>query len=139
MGKKSATYPLQMIPLYFVAPKHSLQFNLKTMSQYEKVLGQLINKNKSCFTMAPGCPRRKRLNFYTNMVTKVINIIIGWYLKFLSFGGRVILIRHVLRALNIHTLVVFHPPKGTISMIKRYICRFFWSGLEEGGKHHWIS
>ncbi|KAG5620549.1 hypothetical protein H5410_005767 [Solanum commersonii] len=59
------------------------------------------------------------------MINNVINIIKGWNLKFLSTGGRDTLIRHVLEALNIHTLVVVHPPKGTIKIIEKSISRFF--------------
>ncbi|XP_070020191.1 uncharacterized protein [Nicotiana sylvestris] len=99
----------------------------KTLAQYEKVSGQLINKSKCCFTMSPGTAQRT--------TTRVINRIRGWRLKFLSFGGRATLIRHVLLALNIHTLAVVHPPKGTIYMIEKYINSFFWSRTEEGGNN----
>lgn len=73
------------------------------------------------------------------MVTKVINKIKGWHLKILSTGGRVVLNRHVLSALNIHTQATVHPLKGTIDMIEKYIARFFWTSNEVGGKHHWVS
>ncbi|OIT37319.1 putative ribonuclease h protein [Nicotiana attenuata] len=89
-----------------------------------------------------GCPLhsgRKKLSFYSDMVTKVVNRIRGWHLKFLSFGGRATLIRHVLRASNIHTLAAVDSPKGTIDTIEKYITRFFWSGTNEVGKHHWVS
>lgn len=120
--------------------KYSLQLTLKTLTQYEKVSGQLINKSKSCFSMSPRTaqssitgvcnsrhdhfpmkylgfplhPGRKKLTFYFDVVSKVINNIRGWHLKFLSFGGRATLIRHALLALNIHRLAAIHPPKALL-------------------------
>ncbi|XP_019233534.1 PREDICTED: uncharacterized protein LOC109214100 [Nicotiana attenuata] len=88
------------------------------------------------------------------MVSKVINRIKGWHLKLLSSGGRAILIRHVLLALNVHTLAAVHPTKGTIATIERYLARrakgtiatierylarFFWSGQETSDGYHWSA
>ncbi|XP_059292579.1 uncharacterized protein LOC132046049 [Lycium ferocissimum] len=148
--------------------KATLQTILKTLANYERVLGKLINKNKCSFTMAPnitlsiirrvgnflnmryehfpikylGCPiytGRKTLDIFPEMINKVINKIKGWQLKFLSSGGRATLIRHVLLALNVHTLAAVHPPKGIFELIETYLTRFYWTGNEEGGTYHWIS
>ncbi|KAG5615505.1 hypothetical protein H5410_015329, partial [Solanum commersonii] len=129
--------------------KASLKLILKTSKSYENVSGQLINKNKSSYSLAPkapqmtirrigrmldmrfenlpmkylGCPLyfgRKIVDIFSNMINKVINRIKGWQLKFLSIGGRATLIRHVLLDFNIHTLVVVHPPKGTIESIEKW-------------------
>lgn len=42
-------------------------------------------------------------------------------------------------ALNVHTLANVQPPKGTISQLESYLAKFFWSGNEVGGKHHWVA
>lgn len=39
--------------IFCTSIKYSLQLTLKTLIQYEKVFGQLINKSKSRFTMSP--------------------------------------------------------------------------------------
>uniref|UniRef100_M1A3F0 Uncharacterized protein n=1 Tax=Solanum tuberosum TaxID=4113 RepID=M1A3F0_SOLTU len=36
-------------------------------------------------------------------------------------------------------LLALQPPKGTFDNIERYHTRFFWSGKEEGDKHHWMA
>ncbi|XP_070018325.1 uncharacterized protein [Nicotiana sylvestris] len=61
------------------------------------------------------------------------------HLKFLSAGGRAVLIRYVLQAINIHTLAAVHPPKGTLEQIQKFVVRFFLLGNETGDKHHCIS
>ncbi|XP_060211662.1 uncharacterized protein LOC132639211 [Lycium barbarum] len=150
-GKK----PLKMIP--------------EALKTYEGLSGQLINNSKSCFAVADntspgcivriqnitgmrhqkfpikylGCPiitGRKKISHFSDIVTKVmINRIKGWHTNLLSTGGRSILIRHVLLTLLIHLLSVVTPPIGIMEIIEKYLTRFFWSGLESGGKHHWAS
>ncbi|XP_075101931.1 uncharacterized protein LOC142177353 [Nicotiana tabacum] len=53
--------------------------------------------------------------------------------------GNAVLIRHVLLALNVHTLAAVHPTKGTIATIERYLARFFWSGQETSDRYHWSA
>lgn len=89
-----------------------------------------------------GCPiyyKRKKLSIFVEMVTKTINRIRGWHLKFLSTGGRAVLIKHVLLAISIHILAVVDPPKGSSDIIEKFIAMFFWSGQEDGRRYHWVS
>nr|XP_033513189.1 uncharacterized mitochondrial protein AtMg00310-like isoform X1 [Nicotiana tomentosiformis]XP_033513190.1 uncharacterized mitochondrial protein AtMg00310-like isoform X2 [Nicotiana tomentosiformis] len=152
----------------FLTGKATLQQVLDSLSTYEQISGQQINKDKCSFSLAPsatqrsitrirritgmrheplpiqylGCPiysSRKKVSIFSNMVSKVINKIRGWHLKFLSTGGRAVLIRHVLLALNIHTLAAVHPTKGSIVTIERYLARFFWSGQEDSDRYHWTA
>ncbi|KAH0769668.1 hypothetical protein KY290_013649 [Solanum tuberosum] len=148
--------------------KATLQAILKTLESYERISGQSINKNKCSYTMAPttplisikrvgkilrmryehlpikymGCPiynGRKLLEIFIDLICKITNRIKGWHLKLLSTGGRATLIRHVLLALNVHSLAAVHPPKGTLEVIERYLTRFYWSGNEEDKKYHRVS
>nr|XP_009761706.1 PREDICTED: uncharacterized protein LOC104213855 [Nicotiana sylvestris]XP_016487559.1 PREDICTED: uncharacterized protein LOC107807651 [Nicotiana tabacum] len=138
---------------------------LSTLKDFEKISGQLVNKNKSYFAMSNktslvtinrmkaitgmkyqkfpikylGCPLtkgRKKIEFYSDIVNKVIGRIRGWHTKLLSTGGRAILIKHVLLALPIYLLAAVNPPKGTIELIEKFVGRFFWFGQESGGKYH---
>ncbi|XP_060203069.1 uncharacterized protein LOC132631512 [Lycium barbarum] len=148
--------------------KRPLKMVLEVLKTYENISGQLINKSKSCFAVAEnsslsnitrlqnitgmkhqkfpikylGCPiisGRKNLAHFSDIVTKVILLIRGWHTKLLSIGGRAILIKHVLLALPIHLLSTVTPLKDTLQTIEKYMARFFWSGLDSGGKHHWAS
>ncbi|PHT27992.1 Zinc transporter 5 [Capsicum baccatum] len=42
-------------------------------------------------------------------------------------------------ALPIHLLSVVTLPKGILETIEKFLNRLFWSGLDSGGKHHWVS
>lgn len=73
------------------------------------------------------------------MLSKVVNRIRGWHLKFLSFGGRATLIRYVLLALNIHTLAVVHPLKALLTRLRNTSPDSSGLGLMREGKHHRVS
>jgi len=154
--------------LFCNGSKQTLEMFLRTLHIYENTSGQLINKNKSCFSVANnakqnfiakiklitcmnhqefpikylGCPLisgKKKTSHFNELVKNIINRIKGWHNKLLSTGGRVVLIKHVLLAIPTHLLAALQPTKGTLDNIERYLARFFWSGKEEGGKHHWIA
>ncbi|XP_055802825.1 uncharacterized protein LOC129872015 [Solanum dulcamara] len=126
--------------------KQTLQLNMETLGAYDKVSGQLINKHKSHF-MVPsnafhyivkriksitgfnqknspitylGCPiyiGRQRVIYYSELIAKVVNKITAWHAKILSYGGRAILVKHVLQAMSIHLLSASTPPSTTIKQI----------------------
>nr|AAT38805.1 hypothetical protein SDM1_47t00008 [Solanum demissum] len=154
--------------LFCNGSKETLEMFLRTLHIYENTSGQLINKNKSCFSVANnakqnfiakiklitcmnhqefpikylGCPLisgKKKTSHFNELVKNIINRIKGWHNKLLSTGGRVVLIKHVLLAIPTHLLVALQPTKGTLDNIEIYLARFFWSSKEEGGKHHWIA
>ncbi|XP_059302129.1 uncharacterized protein LOC132054076 [Lycium ferocissimum] len=146
----------------------SLQLIMRTLSKYEKVSGQLINKTKSHFMLSPcassftaarvtkvtgfnqeaspitylGCPLhvgRQRIIFFSDLVSKVVNRIRGWNFKILSHGGRAVLVRSVLQSLPIHLLSAVSPPKTTMKQIQSLIADFFWGWKAEKKKYHWAS
>lgn len=64
-----------------------------------------------------GCPTyigRQRAIYYSDLVSKVLNSITGWQTKMLSYGGRVVLVKHVLQSLPIHLLSFVCPLKTTL-------------------------
>lgn len=134
--------------------KKPLEMMLNTLKVYEDISSQYLNKDKIFFAVAnntkvasinrikniiginhqpfpikylgrPIISRKKKVYYYSEMVSKTINKISGRQTKFLSTGGRAFLIRHVLFSILIHILVATNPPIGTIDLIKKYIVRFF--------------
>ncbi|WMV42054.1 hypothetical protein MTR67_035439 [Solanum verrucosum] len=138
------------------------------LSTYEKVSGQMVNKQKSSVSISPkehyqaitkikeitgivhksfpikylGCPLyvgRKTTNLFSDMMGKILNKIGGWHTKILSVGGRAVLIKHVLLSMPIYFLAVMQPPIGVMNQIERMLNKFFWGGTYEVKKHHWAS
>ncbi|WMV30189.1 hypothetical protein MTR67_023574 [Solanum verrucosum] len=154
--------------IFTSATRSSLQLIMKTLSTYEVVSDQSINKEKSHFmvpTNTPmeiidmvkditgfyqkdspisylGCPLYtggQRIIYYSELLAKLVKRINDWQTRILSFGGRITLIKHVLQSIPIHTMTSISPPKTTLNYIKRVTANFFWGWDKEKKKYHWAS
>ncbi|XP_059278078.1 uncharacterized protein LOC132032473 [Lycium ferocissimum] len=154
--------------LFSSGNRKSLKRIMRTLKTYEDVSGQLVNKHKSsvilhdkacarridrakrittmkqeCFPINYlGCPLylgRKRISTFSVTVQKILNKIRGWFFKFLSVGGKSVLIKHVLQAMPSHLLAVMQPPKTVFEIIENAFNRFLWSGSDGNKKLHWSS
>ncbi|KAG5615997.1 hypothetical protein H5410_015821 [Solanum commersonii] len=62
-----------------------------------------------------GCPLftgRTRISHCSELIESITNMTKGWQSKFLSTGGKAILIKHVLQAIPLHLLATIHSPKA---------------------------
>jgi len=69
-----------------------------------------------------------RLSFWDPVVNRIKSRLSGWQSRFLSFGGRLVLLKFVLTALPVYALSFFKAPSGIISSIKSLLIKFFWGG-----------
>lgn len=141
--------------------KTSLQLIMKTLSTYELVSDQLINRDKIHF-MIPGetpqdtidrirdttgfnekespitylgCPLyigKQRVIYFSDIVDKIVRRISGWQSRILSYGGKVTFLKYVLQSLPIHTLAAILPPKTTLKYIKRLTPDFLGGRIKRG-------
>lgn len=65
--------------------------------------------------------------------------IFSWHNKLLSFGGKQILISHVLPSIPIYLLVVMSPPKKVIESIQQFFSKFLWSNAGGIKGKHWVA
>ncbi|GAU22997.1 hypothetical protein TSUD_98260 [Trifolium subterraneum] len=84
-----------------------------------------------------GDPRR--LSFWEPVVNRIRSRLVGWKSRFLSFGGRLVLLKLVLTSLPVYALSFFKAPSGIISSIESLLNNFFWGGCEDRRKISWIS
>ncbi|XP_019237050.1 PREDICTED: uncharacterized protein LOC109217274 [Nicotiana attenuata] len=146
---------LLIVSDFFAADPESLKMMMDKMETYEKILGQLVNKSKSGFyvNFKDDDPRinqimqttgfnhckfpmqylgcliyiwRKKVVYFNNMVATIAKRLQGWKGKFLSYGGKSVLIKSVLQAIPLHILSAVHPPKTTFYQIEKIISNFFW-------------
>jgi putative flippase GtrA len=54
--------------------------------------------------------------------------------RFLSFGGRLVLLKSVLTSLPVYALSFFKAPSGIISTIESLLIQFFWGDVRTLGK-----
>ncbi|CAN1810376.1 Putative ribonuclease H protein At1g65750, partial [Linum perenne] len=76
---------------------------------------------------------------WDSVVRSVEQKVQWWKAKFLSFGGRVTLLKSVLSGLPVYFMSLFKAPAKVIKRIERIQNNFLWSGSNEGGKIHWVD
>ncbi|GAU39187.1 hypothetical protein TSUD_147950 [Trifolium subterraneum] len=81
----------------------------------------------------------RRLGFWEPVLTRIKNRLLGWKSRFLSFGGRFILLKSVLTSLPVYAFSFFKAPSGIISSIESLLNKIFWGGSEDARKISWIS
>ncbi|CAJ2667239.1 unnamed protein product [Trifolium pratense] len=81
----------------------------------------------------------RRLGFWKSMLERLKNRLSGWKSRFLSFGGRLVLIKSVLTSLPVYALSFFKAPSGIISSIESLLINFFWGGCEDFRKTAWVN
>lgn len=156
------------IILYSSGDPNYLKMMMSKQKTYERISGQLVNKNKSGFYVTLkdsdpkiniikqltgfthcqfpmqylGCPiyvGHKKMMYFNTMVAKIAKRLQGWHGILLSYGGKAVLIKTVLNALPIHLLAAVQPPKTTLYQIEKIIADFFWGMDGNRTKKHWIA
>lgn len=78
-----------------------------------------------------GCPvfnGRRKIIYFENLLRRVTKRVMSWQNKLLTFGGRYILIRHVLQSIPLCTLFAMNPPKGVVEQLHKVFTRFLGRG-----------
>ncbi|XP_059302066.1 uncharacterized protein LOC132053996 [Lycium ferocissimum] len=73
------------------------------------------------------------------LIAKVRNRLQVWKGKLLSFGGRAILLKHVLQAMPMHLLSAVDPPSFVIKKLHKIFAQFFWSNAIGERSRHWTG
>ncbi|KAK2397524.1 hypothetical protein QL285_059091 [Trifolium repens] len=81
----------------------------------------------------------RRLVFWDPVLTRIQNRLSGRKSRFLSFGGRLVLLKSVLTSLPVYAISFFKAPSDTIFSIDSVLNKFFWGESEDTRKISWIS
>ncbi|GAU27873.1 hypothetical protein TSUD_159670 [Trifolium subterraneum] len=84
-----------------------------------------------------GDPRH--LGFWEPVLARLKKRLSGWKNRFLSFGGRPVLLKSVLTSLHVYTLSFFKAPSGIISSIEYIFIKKNWGGCEDFRKISWVK
>lgn len=66
------------------------------------------------------------LHMFEPLLAEVQKKLAGWKSKLLSFGGKIVLTKHVLNSMPIHLLSVTNLPKGIFGKLKSIFSNFLW-------------
>jgi len=84
-----------------------------------------------------GDPRR--LAFWDPVLNTIKSRLTRWHNRFLSFGGRLVLLKFALTSLHVYALSFFKALSGIISSIESIFNYFFGGGSEDNRKISWIA
>ncbi|OVA19753.1 Reverse transcriptase zinc-binding domain [Macleaya cordata] len=88
---------------------------------------------------APICAGRIKVLYFDDLLSKIRKKMAGWKSNFLSQGGKLIMIRHVLSSMAIYIIAAVAVPKSVLHSINRLIANFFWGSLDGKPKRKWVS
>lgn len=71
---------------------------------------------------------RRRVVHYEELLRKIVRRIGSWHNKFLTFRGKLILVKHVLHSMPLYLLSVLNPPKKVFYRINKIFA--FFSGVK---------
>jgi len=77
-----------------------------------------------------------KLDFWRPLLNIIKNRLSNWKSKFLSFGGRLILLKSVLSSLSVYFLSFFKAPIGINSSIESLFKKKFGGVVRRSGKFH---
>lgn len=73
------------------------------------------------------------------MVRDVRKRLDKWKERFLSIGGRVVLINSVMNVISLYSLYLYRAPKKVIKELTCIQIRFLWRGVEGERCINWVS
>ncbi|KAL3635512.1 hypothetical protein CASFOL_020059 [Castilleja foliolosa] len=116
----------------------SKHININRQTSIRNNLSCKIGKMPFNYLGAPIFKGRVKDVYFDGLVQKVIQKIQSWKNKFLSFTGKVTLLKAVLNSIPIHTISSTVVSKGVIKNLERLFTSFLWS--KDGEKRiHWCS
>jgi hypothetical protein len=156
------------IILFSNANANTLTNIMKFLKDYQVASGQRINNHKSKFYASKHIPlaRKTKINninnfdegnlpftylgcnifsgksrpiYFDNIIQKIQDKLASWKAKLISKGGKLILIKHVLSSIPIHSLTIFDIPKTVITKIHSILANFLWSKDTKNPSKRWIS
>ncbi|CAI9112858.1 OLC1v1013358C1 [Oldenlandia corymbosa var. corymbosa] len=82
---------------------------------------------------------RKKAATFQFILDAIDKRLSNWKNKFLSQGGHLVLIKHVLSAIALHVFAAIEPPKSIIKAVAQRCQTFLLEGVEGDGRRHWWS
>lgn len=93
----------------------------------------------SSYLGLPLCIETPSFSLWEPVIVKFNKRLASWRGKYLSFGGRITLLKSVLSALLVYFLSTFQCPKKVIISFEKIMREFLWGSQTEKEKDHLVS
>ncbi|XP_059066322.1 uncharacterized protein LOC131857643 [Cryptomeria japonica] len=98
------------------------------------ILGVRMGTLRGKFLGTPLFGGRNNLSLWKNLIEACANRLEGWKSKWISLSGRILLLKAVLSALPIFSMIALRIPEKVINFINRGMRKFLWNGKEANDK-----
>ncbi|XP_023633818.1 uncharacterized protein LOC111829312 [Capsella rubella] len=141
---------LEILKLYASASGQHINFQKSAILFGKKVDTNLQDciKHHTCILKTGGFGRylglpeamgRSKKDTFSYICQKLQNKLESWYSKFLSPGGKEVMIKAVATALPTYTMSCFLLPKRITSELTGHIRKFWWSSIKDKHKIPWVA
>jgi hypothetical protein len=103
------------------------QLNIMTKAISEKYLG------------LPAMVGLDRTDSFIYLLERIIERLKGWKERFLSMGGKDILLKAIIQAIPVFAMGIFKIPKKLCKDINDAMAGFWWGDAEEQRRMHWFA
>ncbi|KAL4188780.1 hypothetical protein AMTRI_Chr08g203770 [Amborella trichopoda] len=93
----------------------------------------------SSYLGLPLCIGKPRKNMWDNLIERFTWKFASWIGRFLSFGGRITLIRATLASIPINSMSLFQIPISIIQKLEKLMRDFLWSMVEDNRRIHLVD
>lgn len=93
--------------------------------KWASIMGIPISMNSTKYLQIPlflGSPRKSH---FSDLINHVLKRVSGWKHKVLSLARRLVLIKHVLSSISLHTMKVIPVSGGTIEELEKICMNFY--------------
>jgi hypothetical protein len=122
--KKSTIHHEGISDLELISYKSFLPYTCSDLSEGFRYLG---------YVLKTGSHRASDWEWMVERVSKKIN---HWGTRWLSLGGRYILLKSVLEGQNVYWMTMEALPRMIINKIRKLLFQFLWTGLSENHQFH---
>jgi hypothetical protein len=77
--------------------------------------------------------------YFNPIIGKMQDKLARWKTNFLSHGGRLILIKHVISTMPLYIMGIFDIFQGVIDKFNKIIFNFFWGKNDGMSNMHWLK
>lgn len=97
------------------------------LEKVQQVMGCTVKSFPFTYLGAPLYRGRYKAEYFDRIIQLVTNRLEGWKNRFISFAGKIILLKSVLASIPIHTLSCMAVPKSVIQRLENLMKHFLWS------------
>ncbi|KAL0928209.1 hypothetical protein M5K25_000081 [Dendrobium thyrsiflorum] len=120
----------------FIISKNALS---NRINEIKRICGFNSNNLPIKYLGTPLYKGRKKNQLFDDIFTACQKKLTSWYSSFLSFGGRLVLIKSVLNSIPIFILHTLHPSVTVCHRLERLINKFFWGAKNNKSCICWTS